>query len=106
MLAMQCDQRNPHTAPRGPHLPLDACQQRLDRFNIKRPIQLAATRVIAQHRYPQSIALLQRAIAIDENAFELRHARDRQRIQGQVAQVAVITLIKDQSHTHASGWLR
>ena len=62
----------------------------------------AAARFVAQYWYPQAVTLLQRVIFVDEHAFELRHARLRQHLQREVAQMAVVAMVEDQGHTPAS----
>ena len=69
-------------AQRRPQSPLD----------VERPVQLDAAALVAQHRHAHAVARLQRLVAVDEHAFELRRARRGQHLQRQVAQMAVVAL--------------
>jgi hypothetical protein len=66
-------------------------------FGIKRPFQFGIALFVAQHRYADAVALFEFVIVVDEYAFELRHARLREHIQREVAQVAIVALEQDQT---------
>ena len=72
-------------------------EPRAQRIDSERPLQFRTTAFVTQHRHAQAITRLQRLVAIDEHAFELRHARLGQHLQREVAQVAVVALEQRES---------
>lgn len=68
------------------------------RFRIEWPTKLAPVCCIAQYRHAFPITRLKRHIAIDKHTVELRRPHLCQQGQRQVAQVAVVALVKDESH--------
>src|SRR5690606_21528120 len=78
--------------------PGSAPQERGQRIRAEGPGKLPAVGLVPQHRNARTVARLQRLVAVDEHAFELRRARLGQGLEGEVAEMAVVALEQDQGH--------
>lgn len=66
--------------------------------SAKRPIQFAMRCGVVQDRNARAISRFQIGVVVDEYAVEIRRVRVREFGQRQVAQMTVVTLIKNQGH--------
>jgi hypothetical protein len=81
--------------------------QRSHRSSVERPVQLHTADILPQDRHPGAEARFKGSVLIDKDAVEARKPRLGQHRQRQIAQVAIVSLVKDETggggnHTLAS----